>query len=268
MSRPVPITDPLALAWIEHQEREHVPPNTVLRRTATLRSIGNAGEATRDEIEAWWATRRDHAAATRSNDLACLRSFYRWCARWEHREDDPTRRIDAPKVDKGLPRPLSRADLHRLLAVLPDDLRRAVALGAYAGLRVSEVAALHWHDVDLEARRARILHSKGGKSRLVALGAVLIDQILPDTGGNVVTGTKQSMSAATLQRRINRAIHRAGIDATFHQLRHRYGTLAYQATRDLVAVGRQMGHSSPVTTAIYAAASDDVADAIAEAVAR
>ena len=72
----------------------------------------------------------------------------------------------------------------------------------------------------------------------------------------------------TLQRRINRAIHRAGIDATVHQLRHRYGTLAYQATRDLVAVGRQMGHSSPVTTAIYAAASDDVADAIAEAVAR
>jgi len=44
--------------------------------------------------------------------------------------------------------------------------------------------------------------------------------------------------------------------------------LAYQATRDLVAVGRQMGHTSPVTTAIYAAASDDVADEIAEAVAR
>ena len=268
MSKPVPITDPLALTWIEHQKREHVPPNTVLRRTATLRSIGNAGTATREDIEAWWATRRDLSPATRSNDLANLRAFYKWCRRWEHRDDDPTARLDAPKVDKGLPRPLSRADLHRLLAVLPDDLRRAVALGAYAGLRVSEVAALHWHDVDLEARRARILHGKGGKSRLVALGAVLIDQILPDTGGNVVTGTKQSMTAATLQRRINRAIHRAGIDATFHQLRHRYGTLAYQATRDLVAVGRQMGHSSPVTTAIYAAASDDVADAIAEAVAR
>jgi hypothetical protein len=29
-----------------------------------------------------------------------------------------------------------------------------------------------------------------------------------------------------------------------------------------------MGHASPVTTAIYAAASDDVADEIAEAVAR
>ena len=258
----------LAAAYLAHLEAEHAPANTIAARARVLRSVGSAGTATREDIEAWWATRRDLSPATRSNDLANLRAFYKWCRRWEHRDDDPTARLDAPKVDKGLPRPLSRADLHRLLAVLPDDLRRAVALGAYAGLRVSEVAALHWHDVDLEARRARILHGKGNKSRLVALGAVLIDQLLPDTGGNVVTGTPKAYTAATLQRRINRAIHRAGIDATFHQLRHRYGTLAYQATRDLVAVGRQMGHSSPVTTAIYAAASDDVADAIAEAVAR
>ena len=255
-------------AYLEYLAAERTPANTVAARARVLRSIANAGTATREDVEAWWATRRDLSPATRSNDLANLRAFYKWCRRWEHRDDDPTTRLDAPKVDKGLPRPLSRADLHRLLAVLPDDLRRAVALGAYAGLRVSEVAALHWHDVDLEARRARILHGKGGKSRPVALGAVLIDQILPDTGGNVVTGTPRAYTAATLQRRINRAIRRAGIDATFHQLRHRYGTLAYQATRDLVAVGRQMGHSSPVTTAIYAAASDDVADAIAEAVAR
>lgn len=254
--------------WIAHLTQERRPANTVATARRVMRSLPNASDATREDVEAWWASRAHLSPATRSNDLANLRAFYKWCRRWEHRDDDPTTRLDAPKVDKGLPRPLSRADLHRLLAVLPDDLRRAVALGAYAGLRVSEVAALHWHDVDLEARRARILHGKGGKSRLVALGAVLIDQLLPDTGGNVVTGTKQSMSAATLQRRINRAIHRADIDATFHQLRHRYGTLAYQATRDLVAVGRQMGHSSPVTTAIYAAASDDVADAIAEAVAR
>ena len=268
MSAPIPITDPLSARWLAYQRAERVPPNTALRRQATLRSIGNAGVASRDQVEAWWASRRHLSPATRSNDLANLRAFYKWARRWEHRDDDPTTRIDAPRVDKGLPRPLSRTDLARLLSTLPDDLRRAVALGAYAGLRVSEVAALHWHDVDLEARRARIHKGKGGKSRVVALGAVLVDHLLPDTGGNVVTGTSMMYSAATLQRRVNRAMHRAGVDGTFHALRHRYGTLAYQATRDLVAVGRQMGHSSPVTTAIYAAASDDVADEIAEAVAR
>jgi hypothetical protein len=109
-------------------------------------------------------------------------------------------------VNKGLPRPVSRADLRTLLDTLPDDLRRAVALGAYAGLRVSEVAALRWEDVDVESRRARILHGKGGKARVVALGSVLIDHLLPDVGGNVVTGTNEAMSAATLQRRINRAM--------------------------------------------------------------
>jgi len=260
--------DPLSLAWLDWMAAARIPAHTVARRRAVLRSIGNAGAATRGDVETWWTSRAHLSAATRANDLACLRAFYKWCARWEHRDDDPTRRLDPPKVNKGLPRPVSRADLRTLLDTLPDDLRRAVALGAYAGLRVSEVAALRWEDVDVEARRARVLHGKGGKPRIVALGSVLIDHLLPDTGGNVVTGTNEAMSAATLQRRVNRAMRRAGVSDTFHGLRHRYGTLAYQATRDLVAVGRQMGHTSPVTTAIYAAASDDVADEIAEAVAR
>lgn len=267
MSQPIPITDPLSVAWLAWQRQEHIPSNTVARRIATLRSIGTAGTATREEVEAWWSHRADLAPATRANDLACLRAFYKWCARWEHRTDDPTLRLDAPKVPNNLPRPVSRTDLRKLLDGLPDDLRRAVCLGAYGGLRISEAAALSWHDVDLEARRARVL-GKGQKSRLVALGPLLIDALLPDTGLNVVTGTSDTYTAATLQRRVNRAIRAAGVDATFHQLRHRYGTLAYQATGDLIAVGRQMGHSSPVTTAVYAAASDEVADKIAEAVCR
>lgn len=262
--------DHLSQQWLDYLEAEHHPANTIARRRSVLRSIGNAGTATREDVEAWWATRRDLSPATRANDLACLRSFYKWCHRWEHRSpsDDPTLRIEPPKVDKGLPRPIGRADLRRLLDTAPEDLRRAIALGAYAGLRVSEVARLHWHDIDLETRRARIIASKGGKSRIVALGVVLIDHLLPDTGGNVVTGTTQAYSPAQLQRRVNRAMLRAGVGGTFHQLRHRYGTIAYQETRDLLAVGRQMGHASPVTTAVYAAPSDDVADQIAEAVTR
>ena len=262
--------DDLSQSWLDHCTAEHIPRNTVLARARVLRSVGNAGTATREDIEAWWATRRDLAPATRRNDLGNLRSFYKWADLWEHREiaTDPTARLKAPSVDAGLPRPLGRADMRRLLDTLPPDLARAVALGGYAGLRVSEAAALMWDDVDLEARRARIMATKGTKSRLVALGPILIDLLLPDTRGNVVTGTRKVYTAATLQRRVNRAIHRAGINLTYHALRHRYGTMAYQNTRDLVAVGRQMGHRTPVSTLVYAAASDDVADQIAEAVTR
>lgn len=265
------IDDDLTRRYLEHLERERVPANTIRTRARTLRSVGNAGVANREEIEAWWLTRAERSPATRSNDLANLRTFYKWCIRWEHRPpgDDPTLRLDPPKVANGLPRPMSRADLHKLLQVLPDDLRRAVCLGAYAGLRVSESAALDWIDVDVEVRRLRVLESKGAKSRLVKISPVLVDHLLPELArGNVVTAGGGEISADRLRVRVNRAIRSAGIDDTFHQLRHRYGTLAYQATGDLLAVGRQMGHASPVTTAVYAAASDEVADRIAAAVVR
>ena len=191
--------DELSAAWIEHLQAERVPRNTVARRASVLRSVGNASTATREEVEAWWAGRRHLSPATRSNDLACLRQFYKWADRWDHRTDDPTRRLDAPKVAKGLPRPLGRADLHKLLDNLPPDLRRAVALGAYAGLRVSEVAARDWADMDLEARRARVT-GKGGKTRLVAIGAVLLDELLPNTGGNVVNAGGKATTGAALSR--------------------------------------------------------------------
>lgn len=260
--------DDLSRTYVEWCAADRQPPNTVASRARVLRSVGTAGTATREEIEAWWATRRDLSPGTRANDLANLRSFYKWAQRWEHRADDPTLRIDAPHVANGIPRPMSRHDLHKLLAALPDDLRRAVALGAYAGLRVSEAAALHWANVDIETRQLRVIDSKGGKNRVVPLGPILTDHLLPDTGGNVVTAGGSAFTAATLQRKANRAIRANGIDATFHQLRHRYGTIAYQATGDLVAVGRAMGHSSVVTTQIYAAANDDVAAKIAAAVER
>lgn len=268
MTRSEPLKDALSAEWLEWCSAEGVPPNTIARRRAALRSIGNAGTATREDVERWWESRRGLSPGTRSNDLACLRSFYGWCAIWERRDDDPTRRIRAPKVPKGLPRPMSRSEVVKLLSAMPgDDLRRAVALGAYGGLRVSEAAALDWADIDQEAHRMRIL-GKGQKTRLVGVGRILLDEILPDAGGNVVTAGGPAYSAGVLQRKVNRAIKAAGVDATFHQLRHRFGTVAYAGTGDLLAVSRAMGHSSPATTAIYAATSDETLDLIAEAVSR
>lgn len=265
--------DAISEAWLAYCEQERVPPNTVRRRAAVLRAVGNAGTATREEIEAWWASTNDQAPASRVNALGCLRAFYEWAGIWEHRAqgDNPTYRIKAPKVDRGLPRYARKHEMDLFIKEAPDDMRRAILLGAWAGLRVSEVASLNWSDVDVEARRARVTGAKGTKSRLVALGPALIDRLLPELPAcNVVTGTGKEYSADVLQRRANRTMQRiAGRrDITFHQLRHRYGTEAYRATKDLIAVGKQMGHSSPTTTAIYAAASDDVADLIAEAVTR
>lgn len=257
--------DDLAVAYLVHiTDVDRANANTIKARARTLRSVGNPGTATREEIEAWWAGRAHLAPSTRQNDLANLKTFYKWAQRWEHRTDDPTLRVDAPKVPKGSPKWVSKPDLQLMLDTFPPDLRRAVCLGAYGGLRISEAASLHWNDIDRELNRARVL-GKGSKTRTIAISPLLVDQLLPDTGGNVVTGDKP-ISGGVLQRRINRAIKAAGIDATFHMLRHRYGTIALQATGNLIAVADQMGHSSVTTTQGYAAASPEVADRIAAAV--
>jgi integrase len=231
----IPLTDPLSLAWIAWCRAEHKPAATTASRTRVLRCIGNAGTATREDVEAWWLTRAHMAPATRHNELAHLRSFYRWAKRWEYRDDDPTLRLDSPRVDAGLPRPMTREDLHLALDQLSrapsgrpwnlswgPDIRRAVCLGAYAGLRISEAAALDWSDVDLENRQIRVIRSKGGKSRRIPMGPELLDALLPETGGNVVSGGAP-YSTYRLARRVRSAFKALGIDATFHQLRHRYG---------------------------------------------
>jgi integrase/recombinase XerC len=257
--------DALSTAYLDWS-RTNAPHNTTKSRARVLRTLPNAGTATREQVEAWWDSRAHLAPATRHNDLAHLRSFYRWCARWEHRADDPTTRLDSPHVDPGLPRPMTRDDLHTALDDLyRADIRRAVCLGAYAGLRVSEAARLDWADVDLEHLQIRVLHSKGGKSRRVPISPALLDALLPCTGGNVVSGGVP-YSTARLMRRVHRAFLSLGLGVTFHQLRHRYATIAYEATGDLLVVSRLLGHAIISTTAGYVRTRGSVAEAIALAV--
>lgn len=268
-----PLEDPTSAAYISWCIDEREPRNTVRRRRAVLRSVGNAGTATREDIETWWASRRHLAATTRANDLAILRGFYRWCQEWEHRPTDPSIRLRAPRTGTGAPKPVSRSDFDRILEQVAEQpaLRRAVLLGAWAGLRREEVAQLDWRDVDLDTRQARV-KGKGGKTRSVSLGDRLIAQLLPEDGrhpgaGNVVTGRDRGWAPDTLGRKVNDAMRAAGVAGTFHKLRHRYGTVAYQRTKDPRAIADQMGHASVNTTmSFYAAAADDAGQAIADAV--
>jgi len=253
--------------WLDSLEARNLSPNTIATYARTMRTFPDADGADVDRAEAWWQSRRALSPATRCNELAAVRAFYRWQIRHDVRPDDPTRLIDAPKLPRGIPHPLSRVDLAHLLNTLGDDMRRAVALGAYAGLRVSEAASLDWREVDREFNRLRV-SGKGAKERLVGLHPLLLDHLLPDTGGNVVTAGESVYSAGTLQRKVNRAIKDAGVQATYHAARHRFGTVALAGTDNLLAVSRAMGHSKPETTAIYAAATDSDLDLIAAAAVR
>ncbi len=255
------------LNWAKYDRNRS--PHTLERYKAVLRELSKFADpttATLADVEAWWKSRFHMARSSRANELACLRTFYKWATKFDHREDDPTRRLDAPQVHSLVPRMIGRTDFDRLLGELTDDepdLRRVFALGGYAGLRVSECASLEWKNIDLEARRMYVT-GKGGKERPIPLSPVLVDYLLPDTGGNVVMGGATPYTPGTLQRKVNRLMARHGIRHTFHDLRKRGASLALSKGASPAAVKTMFGWSSFETVAHYAVVGDDELDKIAE----
>lgn len=257
------------LTYAEHDRNRS--PHTLARYRAVFATmIGHAdpGTATVEQIQGWWESRYHLSPGTRHNELACMRAFYRWATKHDYRADDPTRRLEFPRPDNHVPKPIGQSDLNRLLGDLTadaPDLRRAVALGAYSGLRVSEAAGLEWDGIDQEARRIYV-RGKGRKERAFGLSPLLLDLLLPETGGNVVTAGGKPYTGGVLQRKINRLMERRGINRTYHDLRKRAATLALARGISPVAVTQAFGWSSIQTAQAYAVVSDEEMDAIAAAV--
>ena len=254
--------------FLDWQQRDrNRSPNTITRYRIALEhfaAFGDPATISIDAVQQWWESLYGLAPSTRANNLMAVRSFYKWAAKFDHRLDDPTRRLDPPKVPVNVPKPIGRMDTDRILGEITDDapdLRRAFALGVYAGLRVSEAAALDWANIDQEQRRIYVT-GKGGKERVTPLSPLLADYLLPDTGGNVVTAGSAPYSAATLQRKINRLMRRHGIAHTFHDARKRGATMALARGASIVAVQQVFGWDSMETAAHYAAVSQSEIDDI------
>jgi site-specific recombinase XerD len=108
------------------------------------------------------------------------------------------------------------------------------------------------------------VRGKGSKERPVPLSPVLLDYLLPNTGGNVVTATATPYSAAVLQRKVNRLMARHGIAHTFHDLRKRGASVALSKGANPAAVRTMFGWSSMETVTHYAVVGDAELDRIAE----
>ncbi len=140
----------------------------------------------------------------------------------------------------------------------PDLL--VVLLGAHAGLRVSEMTALRWADVDLSRRRLVVRSGKGGKKRTVPLSSTLVAALTK-------AARESTAEACVLPYRDRLAVwyrlcalaRRAGVTPMgVHSLRHYAGArLTRENYGNLHPAQKMLGHESIVTTEVYAAWSDE-----------
>ena len=84
-------------------------------------------------------------------------------------------KIPYPRVPVPLPDILSPTEIAQLLAATRSLKHRAILMTAYgAGLRVSEICALHVTDIDSERMLIHVGDGKGGNDRYVMLSAQLL----------------------------------------------------------------------------------------------
>jgi site-specific recombinase XerD len=169
--------------------------------------------------------------------------------------------IPFPKQPKRLPVVLSRAELARFFAALPNRKHRTVLMTMYAaGLRLSEALRLRVSDVDGGRQCLRVAQGKGQKDRYTLLAPTLLQQLraywkVTRPSGWLFPGGRpeQPLTATAIQRRCAPAARRAGLAkrVSTHTMRHCFATHLLEAGTDLRTIQQLLGHRSLATTAVY-----------------
>ena len=203
--------------------------------------------------------------------LSCVRQFYQRALRQGQIREDPSARIEAPRLGRPLPKALTEAEVEALLRA-PDtsdplgNRDRTMIEVLYAtGLRVSELVDLRPEQVNLTQGLVRVV-GKGGKERLVPLGEEAVTWIEGFVRGprREILGSRPcvhlfptrlgaGMTRQAFWYLIRRHALVAGIQKHLspHTLRHAFATHLLNHGADLRVVQMLLGHSDLSTTLIY-----------------
>ena len=265
--------DELVETWLNAQTVNGLSPLTVKRRRLSLgRFVAwlsahetKVADATANQIEAWLAS-LNVKPQSRGLYLGDLRVFYRWAARHDHLEVDPTVKVDAPKRPSYQPNPIPRPQLLDAIREAPNErVRTMMVLAGFAGLRAAEIAGLRAEHFDHDANNLRVT-GKGGKTRLVPFGEEArdwIERYLRQARGVILAGQVDNALFVTarggpMTRQMfwilikKHALH-ADIHAPLspHTLRHAFATHLLNHGADLRVVQMLLGHADISTTQIY-----------------
>lgn len=206
-------------------------------------------------------------AASRARKISTLRSFYKYLTvKTKQLAVDPVADLDAPKINKTLPRYLTLEESERLLLAVDGKNKERdyciLCLFLNCGLRISELIGLD--DTDVRDDNVRVF-GKGGKERIVYLNDSCRDAINayrpvrkivagPDCKAFFVSSRRKRMSRDAVHAMVKKTLLKAGLDASLyssHKLRHTAATLMLQNGVDVRTVQEVLGHTNLNTTQIY-----------------
>ena len=197
------------------------------------------------EVE-YWLFGGDGAALspqTVSNRRAILHAFFGWLLRQKLIEFNPVAAIAKPKVVRGAPEIWAPADLERLLKAAPPELVPVLAIGAFGGLRTSELLRLSWSEVALERGFIEITagKAKSSRRRLVKIEPNLAEWLAPYTGQ---TGPAWALGWRSYHEATARLCGDLGLEWPENGLRHSFASYHLAHFQSAETLALQMGHTA------------------------
>lgn len=264
-------------AWIEFGER-----------TKSTRTVGNQGSVvsafasgfgilgdpigsvTMSQIDDFINdTTRPAKAGTRRSELACLRSFFKFCCQSHYILRDPTFgvivRLDTLTHEQKETRPrrsFTPAQVLVLQNYATDFWRAAIAIGYHTGLRLGDICCLEWAPLATPGQ-LKVWMRKTGKSVVHCLSPELQSLVatlprtdpvyaFPEERATYLHPTRH----AGLSVQFSRLCAKCGLTGyTFHDLRSTFATeelARRQAEAEAMsAVSSTLGHSNSAVTGNY-----------------
>ena len=166
--------------------------------------------------------------------------------------DEPWRKVKPfREVDSAVIQYLSAEECRRLVNACPADFRALVQGALATGCRYGELTRMKASDFDSEAGTITIRRSKAGKVRHVALadqGRALFSALTAGRAGRdliFLRSDGEAWGPSHQQRPLTEASRLAAIEpaATFHVLRHTYGSSLAMKGVPMGVIAAQLGHS-------------------------
>lgn len=184
-------------------------------------------------------------------------------------------KVKLPKKESSNVRILSRGEQRRLEGALTahDDI--GILLSLYTGLRIGEVCALKWENIDFETsaltvvgtqtrteKGVRVTPPKSQSSkRKIPIPDFLINKLIamPKTCEYVLSREGKAYDVRTYRRYFKSILSSAGLpDIHYHALRHMFATRALEVGMNYKTLSEILGHSTvAITLDLYAHSIDE-----------
>lgn len=200
--------------------------------------------------------------------ISSIKGLFKFLLQRKLVKSDPAELLVVPKADKPLPKNIEVDEVNQLLNFIPEqtiDFRDKAIMELFysSGLRLSELANLNVHDLDLASAEV-LVTGKGNKQRLLPMGRHATEAIKQwlklrvefnkaDSPALFLSKLGNRISVRQIQQRLSHWAKKQGLNNSLHphKLRHSFASHMLESSGDLRAVQELLGHENLSTTQVY-----------------